>query len=193
MPGLWTGFQIRTNGTPSGTIAYWNNYNSITLGTTLSSCVYEDNTNSPVTLTMDGAYTGRTNGGVNADNGIFPAAVRVSSYYITSSGPMTWDFGGLTNGKTYEIRAIGSRTAGTGRTGDMTIGGTTLTIDANDGGAGEIVTFTGVSPSSGVIQASYTLGSGSSYAYINGFVIREEDAGGATGKKLFLGLAGVGF
>lgn len=193
MPGLWTAFQIKANGTPSGTIANWNEYTSTVLGTTLSSCVYEDNTSSPVTLTMDGLWDGQTNNGENAINGLFEAEVRVSSYYIDSSGTMTWDFGGLDNGLTYEIRAIASRSGtSSDRKGDMTIGGTTITLDARGTDAEEIGTWTGVSPSGGVIQASYVLEASSSFAYINGFIIRSEDAA-AGGKKLFLGLAGVGF
>ena len=180
MPGLWTAFQIKSNGTPSGTIANWNDFTGTSLPTTLSSNVYEDNTSSPVTLTLDGAYTGQGNVGVNAANGLFEALVRVSCFYITT-GTQTWAFGGLDNSKTYEVRFLGSRAgSATNRIGEMTYGGTTVDIDSAGDHSSEIGTWTGLSPSSGIITGSYVVKSGSSYAYSNGMIIREEDAAGAT-------------
>ena len=179
MAGPWVQFNIK-----SGSVTNWNNYTSETIGTTLSSNVDENGDSTGITLTMDTVYGNKTNSGETSDNSPFPSTVRISNYYLVpGNGTQNWVFGGLDNSKTYQIQGIGSRVGtGSDRVGDISVDGQSDTIDARGTDAEEQVDFTGLSPTSTELDVSYAVQTtpSSSYAYIAGFRIREEDAGGTT-------------
>ncbi len=178
-----------TNGSggavPADTFGSWTVLDAIAVSTTATLLDFSDGTDTGWDITVTDAPSETTSGGVNSvgsgDADWVDEAV-VSTFYhaATSSNPAEYEFSGLDNSKTYTIKVFGSRANTAPRQAEFSVDGhsTNETIEASFNST-DIALFENVSPSSGIIDLSMRVVTGT-FGYINAVQIEEFDAAEGT-------------
>lgn len=154
---------------PSG----WQEYRVGTTGNQSDFLLYDDDTTSPYKIELMNNSTGRNDGKTTGDNsGIIPDGPLTNSLANDTSTYYSLELSGLDNGLTYSILLVGSYSNGWGWYTYYKIGTDERTL-LTDNNTSNGITYTGISPSSGVITIQFRGNSGS-WGLLNGMVLTEE-------------------
>ena len=174
------------NVVPADTHKEWNSLQVYAGG---SSVALDDDSNVSTgwTMTIDASFPADGEGGSNTpaqgtgdliwvDEDVIGEAYQ----FMTTPGNVAkYDFTGLNNGKTYKLELFSYRSSAGSRIGEFSVDGFSSTQEIDPvNNLDTVVTFSGISPSSGEITLSFRHKSGEDNAYLNAIWIQEEDAGG---------------
>ncbi|MFI4911229.1 MAG: right-handed parallel beta-helix repeat-containing protein [Sedimentisphaeraceae bacterium JB056] len=144
----------------------WNTVSDWTEGVHVIDAIDSDGNQTAVSLNCADGFAMYNSSGESAVTA-YPTEAGMDSFYLSYSNSYAKiQIGGLTEGQSYDFTFFGSRASSGPRALDISIGGTQVTLDAAYN-ISDTVTINGVvAPSSGIVQISVSLSSGSSYGYL---------------------------
>lgn len=192
--------KVNYNSTAADTFGSWTNVVEPDVDVSFNLLDFSDGSDTGWDITITNAPDNQGATGVNAvgtgdADWVDEAGISQTFHYVDAAldDNAVDSISNLNDSLTYNIRVFPSRnTAATDRKGDYSIDGFSSfqTVDAA-GNSTAIAEFLNVSPVSGVIDVSWRVDSGDSFAYRNAIEVEEIEAGGPTTTPKSLAYSGV--